>query len=64
MANEARKVASRKNVTLKVLDEKNMKKVGMNALLGVAQGSDEPAKFIILEYRGGKKADPLSSFGR
>jgi leucyl aminopeptidase len=58
MANEARKVASRKNVTLKVLDEKNMKKIGMNTLLGVAKGSDEPAKFIILEYHGGKKADP------
>ncbi|MEN6320611.1 MAG: leucyl aminopeptidase [Syntrophaceae bacterium] len=59
MANEARKVASRKNVKLTVLDEAKIKKVGMNALLGVAGGSDEPAKFIILEYHGGKKADPI-----
>jgi leucyl aminopeptidase len=59
MVLEARKVASRKNVILKVLDEKNMKKIGMNSLLGVARGSDEPAKFIILEYSGGKKSDPV-----
>ncbi|MCK7477733.1 MAG: hypothetical protein M0C28_09930 [Candidatus Moduliflexus flocculans] len=27
----------------------------MNALLGVASGSNQPPKFIILEYTGGKK---------
>lgn len=59
MAEEARQVAKRKNVTLKVFDEAWMKKNGMNALLGVAQGSDEPARFIVLEYKGGKQGDPV-----
>jgi leucyl aminopeptidase len=59
MVQEARKVAARKSVSLKVLEEKDMKKIGMNSLLGVARGSDEPAKFIILEYSGGKKSDPI-----
>lgn len=59
MVEEARKVAKRKNVTLKVFDEAWMKKTGMNALLGVAQGSDEPARFIVLEYNGGKRGDPF-----
>jgi leucyl aminopeptidase len=59
MAEEARKVAKRKNVVLKVFDEAWMKKNGMNALLGVAQGSNEPARFIVLEYKGGGKDDPL-----
>ena len=59
MAEEARKVAKRKNVTLKVFDEAWMKKNGMNALLGVAQGSDEPARFIVLQYKGGKQDDPV-----
>jgi leucyl aminopeptidase len=59
MANEARKVARRKNVVLKVYGEGWMKKMGMNAFLGVAKGSDEPAKFIVLEYRGGKKNAPF-----
>ncbi|HUH66216.1 MAG TPA: leucyl aminopeptidase [Syntrophales bacterium] len=58
MAREARKVAKRRNVKLTVLDEGEIKKVGMNAFLGVARGSEEPAKFIILEYRGGNKSDP------
>ena len=58
MAREARKIARRKNVKLTVLGEAEMKKIGMNALLGVARGSAEPAKFIILEYRGGDKSEP------
>jgi len=32
-----------------------MEKLGMGALLGVAQGSHQPPKFIILHYRGGKE---------
>jgi leucyl aminopeptidase len=58
MAYEARKIAKRKNVKLSILDEAEMKKIGMNAFLAVARGSEEPAKFIILEYRGGSKSDP------
>ncbi len=65
MAGQARNIATRKNVILKILDEKKMEKIGMNALLGVARGSDEPAKFIILEYRGGKKSDqPVAIVGK
>jgi leucyl aminopeptidase len=59
MADKARKIGSMKNVKCKVLNNSDMKKMGMNALLGVARGSKEPAKFIILEYYGGKKSDPF-----
>jgi leucyl aminopeptidase len=62
MANEARKVSKRKNVKLTIFDEAKIKKLGMNALAGVAKGSDEPARFIILEYRGGKKTAPVIAF--
>ena len=58
MAHEASKIAKRRNVKLRVLDEKEMNKLGMSAFLGVAKGSEEPAKFIILEYRGANKSDP------
>ena len=65
MAHEARKIANRKNVKLTVLNETEMKKIGMNAFLGVARGSAEPAKFIILEYRGGKKSEaPVAIVGK
>ena len=65
MVGRASVVAKRKNVTLKVLDERKMKALGMNALLGVARGSAQPPRFIILEYHGGKKADkPLVLVGK
>jgi len=55
MAEKAREIAKRKNVTCKVLDKDKMKEMGMNALLAVASGSMEEPKFIILDYAGGKK---------
>jgi len=65
MAQKAREIAARKNVSCKVLDKKKMKEIGMNALLGVASGSCEEPKFIILEYAGGKKnAAPIVLVGK
>jgi leucyl aminopeptidase len=40
---------------VKVLEEAEMKKLGMGALLAVSQGSAEDAKFIVIEYSGGKR---------
>ena len=65
MAQKAREIAGRKNVSCKVLDKKKMKEMGMNALLGVASGSCEEPKFIILEYVGGRKnAAPVVLVGK
>jgi len=65
MAQAARSIAKRKRVSVKVLDVAQMKKLGMNAFLGVARGSEEPAKFIILEYRGAKRGDsPIVLVGK
>jgi leucyl aminopeptidase len=52
MAEVARKVAVDNGLELTVFDRDEMKKLGMGALLGVAQGSKQPPKFIILSYRG------------
>ncbi|PIR83385.1 leucyl aminopeptidase [Candidatus Kaiserbacteria bacterium CG10_big_fil_rev_8_21_14_0_10_56_12] len=43
-------------VSVKTLGEKEMQKLGMGALLGVAKGSSEKPTFTILEYKGGKGA--------
>lgn len=65
LAECARKIAGRENVSCTVLDRGKMKLLGMNALLGVASGSHEPPKFIILEYTGGKKSqDPIALVGK
>lgn len=57
IANEAKVVAKEPGVSLKILEQKDMEQLGMGALLGVARGSHEPPKFIILEYNGIKKKD-------
>lgn len=44
-------------IKTEVLDEKQMKKLGMNSLLAVSAGSDQPARLIVMEYRGGKEKD-------
>jgi len=41
-------------VKVTVLGEKEMKKLGMGAILGVAKGSSEKPTFTILEYKRGK----------
>ncbi|MRR17859.1 MAG: leucyl aminopeptidase [Deltaproteobacteria bacterium] len=65
LAAHAAAIARRKNVKCIVLDKGKMKALGMNALLGVAAGSHQPPKLIILEYNGGKKGDaPLALVGK
>ena len=58
MASRGRAMAKgNAKVTCKVLEEKQMKELGMGALLSVSAGSDTPGKMVIVEYKGGKKAD-------
>ncbi len=58
LADEARKLArGNDKVKTKVVEEKKMRELGMGALLSVSAGSDEPAKLIVIEYKGGKSGD-------
>jgi len=57
MARRAKEAAASRKVRLTVLDHARMEKLGMHALLSVARGSMEPARFIILEYDGGKRGE-------
>ncbi len=52
IAAEAKRIGKERGVTVKVLEQRAVEKLGMGAFLGVARGSHEPPKFIILEYRG------------
>ncbi len=38
------------DVQVKILSEEECESLGMGSFLGVAKGSDEPAKFVIMEY--------------
>jgi leucyl aminopeptidase len=52
MAEAALEVANESGLEMEVLDRPQMVELSMGALLGVAQGSDEPPKLIVLRYRG------------
>ncbi len=54
-----------KSIKTTVLEEKDMKKLGMGSLLSVTQGSEQPAKLITLEYHGtDKKHKPIVLVGK
>src|SRR6202790_66416 len=52
-------------VEVEVLDVKAMTKLGMGALLGVAQGSTQPGRTVIMRWNGGKRGDqPVAFVGK
>ena len=62
MADVARQVAEDSGLELEVLEQEQMEELGMGAILGVAKGSREPAKLIILRYKGDQD-DPSRNLG-
>jgi leucyl aminopeptidase len=44
-------------VEIEVLDEDQMRALGMGALLGVGQGSEQPSRLLAMRWNGGGKAD-------
>lgn len=52
-------------VKVEILAEKEMKKLGMGSLLGVAQGSPRGARMAIMQWNGGKPKDsPVAFVGK
>ena len=66
LAERARELArGRRSMKVRVLGEAEMKRLGMGTLLSVARGSREPARLIVLEYRGPRaKGRPTALVGK
>jgi leucyl aminopeptidase len=66
LADAARTIAKRYDrMEVKVLDEADMRKLGMGALLSVTQGAAEPPRLIVLQYRGAPaKEAPIALCGK
>ncbi|WP_294001269.1 leucyl aminopeptidase [Sphaerotilus sp.] len=66
LADHARALAKEQpGLKVEVLDRKDIEKLGMGAFLAVAQGSEEPPRFIVLRYQGaGKKDAPTVLVGK
>jgi len=66
IAEAARALTKRfKKLEVKVLGEPDMRRLGMGAILAVTQGAEEPAKLIVIRYRGANpKAAPIAICGK
>jgi len=66
MAEEARKMAAAFHLECEILEREQMEKLGMGALLGVAQGSAEPPALIVIRYKPAKtrSTDHLGLVGK
>jgi leucyl aminopeptidase len=52
-------------VEVEILDEKELKKIGMRALLGVGQGSHRESRVVVMRWNGGAKGDkPVAFVGK
>ena len=58
IARTAEEAARKRKISYLSYDREKLERMGLNALVGVAKGSDEPARLIILEY---KPAKPVNS---
>ena len=62
----AKRISTKKlGLKISVYDEKKLKKLGMNALLGVGQGSIRGSYLVTIEWKGLKsKTKPLAFVGK
>jgi len=62
-AERAQEAGARAGLLFRVMEREEMKKLGMNALLAVNRGSEEPPKMIVIRTRAaaekGKKKQPI-----
>ncbi|MBS1253592.1 MAG: Cytosol aminopeptidase [Anaerolineales bacterium] len=54
LAETAQEIAGETGLRCEIFDEEQMRELGMGVVLGVAQGSEEPARFIVLEHNAGR----------
>ena len=65
LAEEAQRLGKSHDLEVEVLGRKELERLGMGCFLAVAQGSLQPPKFIVLQYRGAPKSTaPLVLVGK
>ncbi|MEM9342664.1 MAG: leucyl aminopeptidase [Pseudomonadota bacterium] len=62
----AKRLTDLKDLGLKVrvMEEDDLAKHGMGAMLGVGQGSPSPSKIVVMEWNGGGKEAPFALIGK
>ncbi|MDR5652968.1 leucyl aminopeptidase [Ruixingdingia sedimenti] len=49
---------------VEILEEEDMMRLGMQAMLAVGQGSESPSKLVVMRWRGGGDEPPLALVGK
>ena len=59
------KYLKKMGIKVRVLNEKDIKAIGMNLLFSVGKGSKNPSKVLVLEWKGGKSGEkPTALIGK
>lgn len=65
LARTAQKLATKhRSLQTQVLNETQIRKLGMHSFLSVTSGSAEPAKLIVMQYKGGGTDKPVVLVGK
>jgi len=64
LAEKAQQIAKDRSMEIQVLEVGQAEAMGMGAFVAVAKGSQEPGKFIVLEYNKGKGLDTIVLVGK
>ena len=64
LADKARQIAKEYGMEIQIFDVSETETMGMGAFVAVAKGSQEPGKFIVLEYNKGKGLETIALVGK
>jgi len=64
LAEKAQQIAKEHGMEIQVLEVNQAEAMGMGAFVAVAKGSQEPGKFIVLEYNKGKGLETIALVGK
>jgi leucyl aminopeptidase len=64
LSEKAQQIAKEHDMEIQVLEVNEAETMGMGAFTAVAKGSQEPGKFIVLEYNKGKGLDTIALVGK
>ncbi len=65
LAGAAKKIAEQNGLKIRIIERNEMEKFGMGGILGVARGSTQPPKLVVMEYYGGRKDEkPIALVGK
>ncbi len=63
LADQAKRLSASYPIFVEVLERADAEKMGMGAFIGVAKGTAEPPKFIVLRYKGAR-GKPVALIGK